>query len=635
MRGKIGVYVCHCGGNISDVVDVKKVVDAVKDVEGVVVARDYILMCSDPGQKLIEEDIKKYGLDGIVVASCSPHLHEKTFRSVATRAGLNPYLYEQVNIREHVSWVHKHEPEKATEKAIKLVEAGIAKVRLARELSEIRVDMPPKVLVVGAGLAGMRVAVDLAKMGVEVYLVEKEPFVGGWIARGYNAYPEGKPGSDVIRELIEEIEKNEKIKLFTNAEVTSVTGSMGNFHVLISVKPRYVVSSCDKFEEAMKACPVEVDDEFNEGLVRRKAIYTLPIPTYPKLPAIDGESCTKCAKICGNAIDLNQKDDVIEVDVSIIVVATGFKPYKPEDGEYGYGMDGILTLPQFERLLALNDGKEEMEFNGKKVRDVAFIYCVGSRNDEHEYCSRYCCTATINAALAAKRFGVRSYHIYRDIRTYGKYESYYEMAGKSRMLFFRFTPDSPPVFEKEGEKLIVKVKDQLTFGEEVEIPVDLVVLSTGMELADSELYGMLRLPFSRDGFLQEVHPKLRPVETAIGGVLIAGTSQAPKDALETSASASAAAAKAATYLLRGYAEIEPFIVEVDAEKCNGCEECVAECPAEAITMIEKNGRRIAELNEVLCKGCGACAGICPTEAINLRGYYYDQLRNMIDALAER
>ncbi len=235
-RDRIGVYVCHCGGNISDVVDVKKVVEAVKDKEGVAIARDYVFMCSDPGQKLIEDDIKNLGLNGIVVASCSPHLHEKTFRAAATRAGLNPYLYEQVNIREHVSWVHKHEPEKATEKAIKLVEAGIAKVRLARELTEIRVDMQPRVLVIGAGLAGMRAAVDLARMGIEVYLVERQPFVGGWIAKGYNTYPEGKPGSEVIEELIEEVEGNDRIKLFTNAEVVAVTGAMGNFHATISVK---------------------------------------------------------------------------------------------------------------------------------------------------------------------------------------------------------------------------------------------------------------------------------------------------------------------------------------------------------------------------------------------------------------
>ncbi len=632
MRDRIGVYVCHCGGNISDVVDVEKVVKAVKDLPGVAVARSYVFMCSDPGQKLIEEDIKKYGLNGIVVASCSPHLHERTFRAVVARAGLNPYVFEHVNIREHVSWVHRHEAEKATEKAIKLVKAGVAKVRLARELSEIRVEMAPRVLIVGAGLAGMRAAVDLARMGIDVYLVEKRPFVGGWIAKGHDAYPSGKPGSEVIGELIEELERNDKIRLLTNAEVVSVTGSMGSFRVRIRIKPRFVRGECAKLEEVIAACPVEVEDEFNEGLTKRKAIFI--VPTYPKIPAIDEESCTRCgecAKLC-DAVDLNQKPEIVELDVSMIIVATGFKPYTPKEGEFGYGMDRVITLPQFERLLAISDGK--LVYNGKEVRDVAFIYCVGSRNEEHEYCSRYCCTAAINAALAARRFGVRSYHIYRDVRTYGKYEAYYEEAGKSGMLFFRFTPESPPSVEREGDKLVVRVRDQLTFGEEVEIPVDLVVLVVGMELADSELYGMLKLPFSRDGFLQEIHPKLRPVEIVIGGVLIAGTCQSPKDAMETAASASAAAAKAATYLLKGYAEIEPFVIEIDAKKCTGCGECVSECPSEAISMVERDGKLVAEVKEVLCRGCGACAGICPSEAINLRGYYYDQLRSVIDALSE-
>ncbi len=625
MAEKIGVYICHCGGNISDVVDVQRVVEAVKDLPNIAVARDYVFMCSDSGQKLIEEDVKNLKLDGVVVASCSPHLHEKTFRAAVERAGLNPYLFEQVNIREQVAWSHKHEKDAATEKAIRVVRAGVAKVSLAKELEAIRIEMKPKVLVVGAGLAGIRAAIDLSRAGVNVYLVEKEPFIGGWIAKGYNAYPEGKPGLEIIDELIEEIERGENIKLYTNAEVKSVEGSIGDFRVTINVKPRYVVGNCERFEEAMKRCPVEVDDEFNEGLVKRKAIYT--IPTYPKLPAIDENCnrCGECVKICGDAIDLDQKAEEVTIDVSMIILATGFKSYAPKKGEFGYGLDGVVTLPQFERLLALSD--DRMSYNGREVGDVAFIYCVGSRNEEHEYCSRFCCTATINAALSAKKkFGIRSYHIYRDIRTYGKYESYYEEAGKNRMLFFRYDKDVK--VDRKGEKLIVSLHDQL-INKEVEIPVDLVVLVTGMELRDSEIYGMLKVPFSRDGFLQEVHPKLKPVETAIGGVLIAGTCQAPKDVVETSASASAAAAKAETFLLKGYAELEPFVVEIDASKCDGCGLCVDECPSGAISVDD-----VAVVKEALCRGCGACVAVCPVEAINLRGYTNEQIRKMIDAIAE-
>ena len=287
----------------------------------------------------------------------------------------------------------------------------------------------------------------------------------------------------------------------------------------------------------------------------------------------------------------------------------------------------MVTLPVFERLLALSNGK--FEYNGKEVKAVAFIYCVGSRNEEHEYCSRYCCTATLNASIGAiEKFGnLRIYHIYRDIRTYGKYETYYEDAGEKMMIFIRYDPEEPPVVEKSEDKLVVKVKDMLS-NEELEIPVDLVVLSIGMEPEMSEVFTMLRVPFSRDGFLQEVHPKLRPVETAIGGVLVAGTCQGPKDTVEAAASASAAAAKADTYLVKGYAELEPFIAEIDPEKCDGCGECVEECPTSAISI--KDGKAV--VNEALCKGCGACGGMCPAKAINLRGYYYDQLEKMIDSV---
>ena len=277
-------------------------------------------------------------------------------------------------------------------------------------------------------------------------------------------------------------------------------------------------------------------------------------------------------------------------------------------------------------MLALSDDK--LVYNGKEIKDILFIYCVGSRCEEHEYCSRYCCVATLNASLAAleKFKDIRIYHVYRDIRAYGKYEKYYEEAGRNRVLFIRYDPEEPPVVEKRGDKLIVKVKDMLTGGEELEIPTDLVVLSVGMEPEMSEVFTMLRVPFSRDGFLQEVHPKLRPVETAIAGVLIAGTCQGPKDTVEATASASAAAAKANTYLIKGYAELEPFIAEVDPEKCDGCGECVEECPASAISI--KDGKAV--INEALCKGCGACGGVCPNKAINLRGYYYDQLEKMIE-----
>ena len=642
VNDRIGVYVCHCGGNISDVIDVYKVVEEVKKMPEVAVAREYLFMCSDPGQKLIEEDIKNYNLNGVVVASCSPHLHELTFRGAVQRGGLNPYLFEQINIREHSSWVHKHEPEAATEKAIRLVRSGVAKVSLARELSTIKVEMQPKVLIVGAGIAGIRAALDLAKADVEVYLVEKQPFIGGRVAQGYGAYPSGRIGSEIIKELIKELKKEEsKIRLFTNAEIKSLGGTIGKFHAVLQLNPRYVTDKCDRFKEAIERCPIEVPDEFNYGLTKRKAIYYPYEGAYPELPVIDMENCNKCGEcvsVCGDAINLEHEPETVEFDVSTIILATGFNPYEPKEGEFGYKQyEEVITLPVFERLMALTDGK--LVYNGKEIKDVAFIYCVGSRQKggEHEYCSRYCCTATLNASLAAleKYKDLRVYHVYRDIRAYGKYERYYEEAGRKGELFLRYLPDEPPEVRKEGDKLIVKVKDQLTFGEEIEIPVDMVVLSVGMEPRNEEVFQMLRVPFSRDGFLQEIHPKIRPVETAIGGVLICGTCQAPRDTVEATASASATAAKAETYTLKGYTELEPFIAEVDMEKCTGCGDCVPECPTGAIELKEvSGGEKKAFINEVLCIGCGACGGICPEEAINLRGYRYDQLRKMIDAILE-
>jgi len=620
LRERIGVYICHCGGNISDFVDVKKVVDAVKDLPGVAVARDFVFMCSEAGQELIKEDIKNLNLDGVVVASCSPHLHEKTFRDAAKAAGLNPYLLEHVCIREHCSWVHSDDKEAATRKAIWIVKTAIAKVSLARELHPIRLDMKNEAIVIGGGIAGMRCAIDLARAGSIVHLIEKSPFLGGRVAQIYKLYPSGKSGCEIVKELVEEIKKHPNIKVYTNAEVISAEGALGDFKVKIKVNPRYVT---EKSKDLIDKCPVEVPDEFNYGLTKRKAIYIREF-SYPDIPVIDVEACTKCGEC---SPDFNQQPQIIELNGSLIILATGFKPYEPKEGEFGYKVySEVVTLPVFERLLALSDGK--LIYNGKEIRDIVFIYCVGSRCEEHEYCSRYCCVATLNASLAAleKFKDVRIYHVYRDIRAYGKYEKYYEEAGRNRVLFIRYDPEEPPVVEKVGDRLIVRVKDMLTGGEELEIPADLVVLSVGMEPEMSDVFTMLRAPFSRDGFLQEVHPKLRPVETAIAGVFLAGACQGPKDTVEATASASSAAAKANTYLIKGYAELEPFVAEIDPEKCDGCGECVDECPTRAISI--KDGKAV--VNEALCKGCGACGGVCPNKAINLRGYYYDQLEKMVE-----
>ena len=647
MAKRIGVYVCHCGGNISDVVDVEKVVEVIKNYPGVVVAKHFMFMCSDAGQKMIEEDIKKYNLDGVVVASCSPKLHEMTFRNCVARAGLNPYLFYHVNIREDVSWAHSDNPEEATKKAIRHVKAGIEYVRRAKPLEKIKVKTTPSVLIIGGGIAGIRAALDLSRMGVNVFLVEKSPFLGGRVAQIWKAFPSGESGKDIVRRLIEELKKRDNIVVYTNAEVESFSGFLGNFTVKIKVNPRYIVKKHPKIAEAIEKCPIEVPNEFDYGLTKRKAIYIPYEGAYPDLPVIDMEHCNKCGecvKILGDAVDFNQQPQTITLNVGAVIVATGFDTYEPKEREFGYKkFQNVITLPQFERILDISSD-EKIMFNGKEVKSIAFIYCVGSRQlptgpeKVNEYCSRYCCSVTthLNAELFKKFKDLTIYNIYRDIRTYGKYETYYEEAGRKGAVFIRYDPNDPPRVHSEGDKLIITVKDLLTNREEIEIPVDLVVLVTGMVARENKkLEEILKLPIGRDGFYQEVHPKLRPVETNIAGVLIAGTCQAPRNIQETLASASAAAAKAASIVLRETIELEPLVAFVDPSRCNLSKLCMKECPVNAIQEKEYEGIGIkAWVNEALCIGCGSCVAVCPTEAIQLKTLSTEQIRAMIKAMAE-
>ncbi|MGQ4891776.1 MAG: CoB--CoM heterodisulfide reductase iron-sulfur subunit A family protein [Candidatus Njordarchaeia archaeon] len=645
---RIGVYVCHCGGNISDVVDVEKVVEAIKNYPGVVVAKHFMFMCSEAGQQMIEEDIKQHKLNAVVVAACSPKLHETTFRNAAARAGLNPYVVYHVNIREQASWAHSDDKEKATLKAIRHVKAGIEYVRNAHPLDKIKVKTTPRVLVVGGGIAGMRAALDLADSGITVYLVEKEPFLGGEVAKIWRTYPTNESGIDIVKKLTEEVKKNENIIVYTNADIEKVTGYIGNFVVEVKLKPRYVVKDHPKMDEAIEACPVEAPDEFNYGLTKRKAIYKPYPEAYPSLPVIDMEHCTKCGecvKIVGDAINLEQKEESVKVNVGAIIVATGFMNYVPKEGEYGYKIyPEVVTLYEFERLLAINGKPEKLIYNGKEIKSIAFIYCVGSRQtpkgDEpvNEYCSRYCCNAAmyVSSRLLEKYKHLNIFHLYRDIRTYGKNEFYYLDAGRKGVRFIRFSEDNPPTVEKDGEALIVKVKDTLTGNIDLDVPVDMVVLVTGMVARENKkLEQLLKLPIGSDKFYKEVHPKLRPVETSIGGILLAGAAQGPKDIMETLLSASAAAAKAATIVLQPFLELEPSVAEVDIDKCNASGLCIQECPSNAISFKEYEGKgKKAFVNEALCIGCGACTAVCPTEAIQLKLLTNKQIREMIRAMAE-
>ncbi len=664
---RIGVYVCHCGGNISDVVDVEQVAKTAAKLPAVAVCRRNVFMCSDSGQKLIAEDIEKENLDAVVVAACSPSLHELTFRGTLVRAQLNPYLYEHANVREQVSWCSKSNPEGATEKAIRMVAAAVGKARNLAPLKKTRVDATQHVAVIGGGVSGLRATIDLARRGLQVTLLERSPFLGGRMAQLERLYPTGDNAREVLHELLDQAISDPNVTIHPLAEVIHYSGSVGNFQLHVRLHPRGVSAELDsaKVEEVIEACPEAAGNEFNYGLGTRKAIYLPYRSCYPSLPAIDWNICTKCGECMEvpgvSGIHLEEEPEEIELNVGSIVLATGFDHYEPAAGEYGYGEHPrVITLPQFIRMLD-EEGPTAGMVGGENhpVKNVCFIHCVGSRQVEgihqpgpdgqvNRYCSRVCCTATLQAVCSIRdRFpDINVYDFYQDIRTYGRgHEDYYEEACQKGVLFFRWAAESPPVVAKNDagpSPLKVTVKDTLTWNEEIEVPADLVVLSSGMVPRDiGPLVDMLKLPRSADGFLQEVHPKLRPVELAVNGVMIAGACQAPMDTTESCASAGAAAAKASALLTKGYIELDPFVATVDEAACTGgadCDEaCVKECKyQQAISMVEKevDGERItvAEVETALCDGCGMCVAVCPHGAIQVAGWQLKQFEAMVDAI---
>jgi heterodisulfide reductase subunit A2 len=587
---KIGVYICRCGGNISDVVNVEEVAETVKRIPGVATAKVHTFVCSDPGQHTISDDILKENLDRVVVASCSPFLHEQTFRGAVSRGGLNPYLYEHVNIREQASWAHKHDPAGATSKAIRMIAAAVGKLRHAAPLEQIKLPNHRHALVIGGGIAGLKAASDLAARGIQVLLVEKSSKLGGRLNDRGRVYPSERDAAEVVEELERRANRNSKIEVRLSTQVKSVSGFIGNFKVGV---------------------------ESNGGSVE-------------------------------------------QITVGAIIMATGFRPYQPRENEFLYRTaPTVMTLPEFIQLMrATPDNARALIVNSHRVRNVAFLHCVGSRQLDgvHEpetdgrlntYCSRTCCTTIVQQALAVRRrfsqIGV--YSFYRDIRTYGRgEEDYYTNASKAGVVFFRYNGAEPPAValtppERTRDGAIsITVKDTLTWGEELTVPVDLLVLGTGMipgEIAD--LIEQMKLATGEDGFLQEVHPKLRPVEVAVNGILLAGTAQGPMNIQETFAAAGAAAAKVAAMFAKEEVELNPFVAEVDQALCCGEARCVAQCAYEGALRIvtkEVNGKRIerAEVNAGLCVGCGACVAVCPHRAIQLNGSRLDQFDAMVDGI---
>jgi heterodisulfide reductase subunit A len=654
---RIGVYTCYCGGNISDVVDCEQVARGLSKIPNVVVSRTDMSMCSNAGQAMVEEDIREYGVNRVVIGACAPSLHEQTFRNTVARAGLNPYFYLHVGLREQVSWAHNSR-QAATEKSIRLMTAGIAKARLLEPLEPIVLKAEQHALVIGGGVAGLRSALDISRLGLKVTLVERSPFLGGRTAQLESVFPTGENARDLLHPLIEKVLNDPNITVYTYAEVTHVSGCLGDYHIQITQQSRGV--SEEIAEAAMAACKVEVPDEYNYRLTKRKAIYRAYPGCYPSSPAVDWVHCQDgCLEmeLNGKTITLENKPKTVDITVGAIVVATGFKPYEPRHGEYGYGeFPEVMTLPQFIRWLALNAESRELRFNEHPIRNIALIHCVGSRQIEglhepqpddnvNDYCSRFCCTATLHLAneLKERQPDIHIFDIYEDIRTYGRgHEDYYTQASENRVLFLRFHGEEPPqvmaASEDDPSPLLVKLRDYLTWGDVVEVPADMVVLSVGMMPSPiNDLIDLLKISQGTDRFLLEVHPKLRPVETAVPGVVLAGTAQGPMNIQESCAAAGAAAAKVGALLSKGSVELEPFVVKVNHELCTGSGECVTVCTYEEALKLETftiEGKQVqrAVVTPANCAGCGLCVSACPNHALELQGWTVNQFRAQIEAI---
>lgn len=644
MKERIGIYICHCGGNISDYVDVEEIGKMLNEEDGVVISKDVMFACADSNQKQMVQDIVDNKLDAIVVASCSPKLHLHTFKNVAERAGLNPTNYVQVNIREQCSWPHSDQPREASVKAMGLIRAGMNRVSHSESLDNIEITVKKSVLVVGAGIAGMKAAIDLARLGNEVYLIEKDYFVGGHIAQSDNLFMSGQKGKEIVSNLYKEVKSFKNITVFTGVEVEKVTGSVGNFAIDIKIKPRFIKQKAD-FElvkQAMEECNTYVEDEFNLGFAKRKAIYKNYPEALPDLPVVVADALKEDKDLLekySKCFDLNQKDELLSLTAGGILIATGYDSYQPIEGEYGYKtVPNVITLPEFNRMIELNP--KELTHNGNKVKKVAFIYCVGNRQTkgDNKYCSRQCCSAAINTSIQIKEKyeDITAFHLFRDIRTYGKQEMLYEKSSKQGDIYIRFDEKEPPKVELQGKKAWVKVKDYLTAKKELELEADLVVLVTGMvsRVDSKHISEKFKIPIGTDKFFNEIHPKLKPVETVIRGVFIGGSCQGPKNVTESVQSSLSAAAKINAMLKSGTISLDPIIARVDNTLCTWCGKCAEVCEYDAVKEVEFEGKQVALVNKSVCTGCGICAPICPYNAIEIAQYTDLEIESMIDGFMQ-
>ncbi len=655
---RIGVFICWCGTNIAGTVDIEQVVNAARDFPGVVYTGDYRYLCSEVGQTLIKDTIKKENLDRVVVGTCSPRMHEVTFRKVVAEAGLNPYLLEVANLREHCSWVHK-DPREATPKAIALIRAAVSKAGLNEPLDVPLMDVEKRALVIGGGIAGIQVALDIADSGYTVDLVEREPSIGGRMAQLEKTFPTLDCAACILTPKMVEAAQHPGINLLTYSEVEEVKGFVGQFEVRIRSRARSIDSTkCTGCGICYEKCPAKAPSEFEMGLAKRKAIY-VPFPqAVPNIPVIDRDNCLYfkrgrcqiCQKNCpAEAVNFDQQDEIIERRYGAIVVATGFDSMDLKGyGEYGYGQHpDVLTALQFERLFNASGptgGKVVRLSDGRPPRKVVFIQCVGSRDIARgkNYCSKICCMFTAKQAILLKEKlpDVESYVFYIDLRTAGKgYEEFQRRAAEEYdVLYLRGIAGK--VFP-EGDHLLVRGVDSLS-GRPVEIEADMVVLAAASVARHDapELGRIIGINSDSYHFFNEAHPKLRPVETHTAGVFIAGACQAPKDIPDTVAQAGAAAAKAVALLSKTKLQGEACVSTVDRARCAGCLHCEAVCPYGAISAVEIQeriqgeikSRLVAEVNPALCQGCGSCTVACRSGSLTLQGYTDEQMLAEVDAI---
>jgi len=664
---RVGVFVCHCGKNIAGTVDPAAVVAAAEKMLDVVFACANIYTCSESGQAELKKAIKEHNIDKVVVAACSPKMHEPTFRACIADAGLNPYVLEMANIREHDSWVHMRQPEEGTQKAIDLVKMAVAKARLLQPLEPIMVPVNRRAMVIGGGIAGLQAALDIAGRGHEVILVEKTPFLGGKARLLDKSFPKVDCTSCFLSEKINKVLMNPLIKVLTLSEVTEVDGFVGNFKVKVNRRGSLVNEKCTGCGKCIEACPIQVPDEQDLGLSMRKAIFMVNTPTSkpcnvlptdylkeihmsrrsfnPRTAVIDSEDCTRCKeciRVCPTgAIELNQPSIEEELDVGAIVVAIGFDMFDAnKKPQYGYGKyPDVMTNLELERMLhptGPTHGDLRRPSSGETPEKVSFIQCVGCRDDTaNPYCARVCCMITLKQSILLKEkypdMSVSVYYI--DVRAGGKeYEAIYD---KAKRLGVRFIRGRPSAIRSDGKELVVQVEDTLS-GASLEEPTDLAVLATGLQPAEDTLKiaGMLKIPRDQDGFLMEAHIKLKPVETVIDGVTVAGSCSGITDIPMSISRGHAAAAKVLGLFSKEMIELEPITSFLIAEKCKGCYTCTKMCPFQAIKPIEKDGKKTVQLITSSCKGCGTCVAGCPFGALDQHHFKDEQVMAQIDAALE-